>query len=191
MRATLALMLSTGAVLGLASFGTARADVTHGSVAIAGGEAVSTTAAAGPAAAPGDPSTTLTFAVTSGALSLSVPVSANLGSGAPGTDISGAIGPCTVTDDRALLSASWTVTAAETDFANGLNTIPAGDASYSVGSITTTGVITATGTDVTLSNSAQTVLTGSAGVGDNTATWDPTITVHVPASAVGGLSRAP
>ncbi|KDN84078.1 hypothetical protein [Kitasatospora cheerisanensis] len=79
------------------------------------------------------------------------------------------------------------MTAAETDFVNGPSTIPATDADYAVGSVTTTGVITVTPTDVTLSNSSQTVLTGSAGVGDNTATWDPTVTVHVPASAVGGV----
>ncbi|MFJ8440003.1 hypothetical protein [Kitasatospora griseola] len=134
-----------------------------------------------------DPSTTVTFVVTSGALTLSVPVSAVLGSGAPGTSISAPIGPCTVVDDRALLSASWTVTASETDFSNGASTIPATDATYAVGSVTTTGVITVTTTNITLSNSAQTVVTGTGGVGDNTATWDPTVTVNVPPSAVGGL----
>jgi hypothetical protein len=133
-----------------------------------------------------DPSTTLTFTVTSGALTLSVPVSANLGSGAPGTDISAPVGPCTVTDNRALLSASWTVTAAETDFASGGSTIPATDATYTPGTVTTTGTITATATSITLSNSSQTVLTGTGGVGDNTASWNPAISVSVPASAVGG-----
>ncbi|MFJ9842425.1 hypothetical protein ACIRYZ_18470 [Kitasatospora sp. NPDC101155] len=140
----------------------------------------------GLATAKDDPSTTVTFTVTSGALTLSVPVSANLGSGAPGTTISAPIGPCTVTDNRALLSATWTVTAAETDFANGTQTIPATDATYSAGTVTTTGTITVTTTNVTLSNSAQTVVTGTAGVGDNTASWDPTVAVNVPASAVGG-----
>lgn len=130
--------------------------------------------------------TTISFTVTSGALSLSAPVSANLGSGAPGTTISAAIGPVTVTDDRALASASWTVTAAETDFSSGGNTIPATAASYTPGTITTTGTITATPTNVTLTNSAQTVVTGSAGVGDNTATWNPTVPVAVPANAVAG-----
>jgi hypothetical protein len=43
----------------------------------------------------------------SGPLSLSAPASAVLGSGGPGTTISAAIGPVTVTDDRALASASW------------------------------------------------------------------------------------
>ncbi|MEU1415010.1 hypothetical protein [Streptomyces sp. NPDC005731] len=140
----------------------------------------------GLATAAADPSTTVTYAVTSGALTLSVPVSANLGAGAPGTRISAPIGPMTVTDDRALLSASWTVTAAETDFTTGGSSIPATDAAYDPGSITTTGIITATGTPVTLSNSGQPVVTGSAGVGDNTATWNPTVTVNVPAGAIAG-----
>ncbi|MEU6652753.1 hypothetical protein ABZ904_25795 [Streptomyces sp. NPDC046900] len=140
----------------------------------------------GLAVAADDPSTAVSFAVTSGALSLSAPVSTNIGSGAPGTQISGRIGAVSVTDDRALLSASWSVTAAETDFTSGASTIPATNATYTVGTVTTTGTITATPTNVTLSNTAQTVVTGSAGVGDNTATWNPTVTVHVPAGAVGG-----
>ena len=122
---------------------------------------------------------------------MSAPVSVDLGSGAPGTTISGALGPVTVTDDRALLSASWTVTAASSDWttggATGPETIPASDVGYDPGSITTTGTITATGTPVTLSGTATPVVTGTAGVGDNTATWDPAISVAVPASALGGV----
>ncbi|MFF2548938.1 hypothetical protein ACFVUY_41150 [Kitasatospora sp. NPDC058063] len=140
----------------------------------------------GLAGAAADPSTTVTFTVTSGALSMSVPASTALGSGAPGTQISSPIGPVTVTDDRALLSASWTVTASETDFTNGSSTVPATRATYTVGTVTTTGTITVTPTNVTLSNSPQVVVTGSAGVGDNTASWDPTVGVSVPASAIGG-----
>jgi hypothetical protein len=139
-----------------------------------------------PALRQDDPATTITFTVTSGALTLSAPASASLGSGAPGTTISSPIGPCAVTDNRALASASWTVTASETDFASGTSIIPATDAAYTVGTITTTGTITATGSGITLSNTAQTVVTGSAGVGDNTTNWDPTVAVTVPPSAVGG-----
>jgi hypothetical protein len=128
----------------------------------------------------------VTFTVTSGALTLSTPASAVLGSGAPGTTIAAPIGPCTVTDDRALVSASWNVSASETDFANGASIIPAGDASYTPGTITTTGTITVTPITVQLSNTAQVVLDASAGVGDNTASWNPTIAVNVPPSAVGG-----
>ncbi|MFD8756002.1 hypothetical protein ACFV0O_34255 [Kitasatospora sp. NPDC059577] len=140
----------------------------------------------GLAGAAADPSTTVSFTITSGALSMSVPVSAALGSGAPGTNIGAPIGAVSVTDDRALLSAAWTVTASATDFANGPSTVPASDATYSVGAVTTTGTITATPTNITLSNSPQTVVTGSSGVGDNTATWDPTVSISVPASAVSG-----
>jgi hypothetical protein len=137
-----------------------------------------------------DPDTTVTFTVTSGALSMSAPVSASLGSGAPGTTISGALGPVSVTDSRALLSASWTTTAASSDWTTGgatpAETIPATDVGYDPGSITTTGTITATGTPITLSGTATPIVTGTSGVGDNTATWDPAISVAVPAAAVGG-----
>jgi len=138
----------------------------------------------------GDPDTTVTFTVTSGALTMSAPVSADLGSGAPGTTISGSLGPVTVTDDRALLSASWTTTAAATDFTTGggtpAETIPATDVGYDPGSITTTGTITATGTPITLSGTATPVVAGTDGVGDNTATWNPALAAAIPASAVGG-----
>jgi hypothetical protein len=189
MRATVGLILATGVVLGGFSVTQANAASTRGASAKSNDAATSVTVAAAHLAnpaGPGDPSTTITFVVTSGALTLSVPVSASLGSGAPGTTISAPIGPCTVTDDRALVSASWTVTAAQTDFANGASTIPATAATYTPGTVTTTGTITVTPSTVTLSNTAQTVLTGTAGVGNNTASWDPTIAVNVPASAVGG-----
>jgi hypothetical protein len=138
----------------------------------------------------GDPDTTVTFSVTEGALTMSAPVSANVGSGAPGTTITGAMGPTTVTDDRALLTASWTTTASSTDWTLGggtpAETIPATDVGYNPGSITTTGTITATGTPITLSGTAAPVVTGTAGVGNNTATWNPALAVAVPAAAVGG-----
>jgi hypothetical protein len=137
-----------------------------------------------------DPTTTVTFAVTSGALTMTAPTAANLGSGAPGTDISGSLGAVSVQDTRALLTAAWTVTAASTAFTTGTatpaETIPVSDISYAPGSITSTGTITPTGTNITLSGTPQTVVTGSSGVGSNSASWSPTITVHVPDSAVFG-----
>lgn len=132
----------------------------------------------------------MTFTVTVGALTMSAPSSANLGSGAPGTTISGPLGTVNVTDNRALLSASWIVTASSASWTTGTGTgnetIPASAANYTPGQIQTTGTITATGQAITLSTSAQTVVTGSAGVGNNTASWDPTIAVAVPSTAVGG-----
>ena len=151
-----------------------------------------------------DPNTTVTFTVTVGALSLTAPTTVNLGSGAPGTTITGPLGggaagpSVVVTDDRALLTASWIATASASSWTTGsatpAETIPVTDVGYSVGPITTTGTITATPTNRPagtvagdLSGSPQAVVTGTAGVGDNTAGWDPAISVAVPAFAVGGI----
>ena len=96
-----------------------------------------------------------------------------------------------MTDDRASLAASWTATASATDWAlpgggTAAETIPAADVTYDPGTVSTTGNITATPHPITLSNAAQTVVNGTAGVGNNTATWDPALEVSVPAAAVGG-----
>ena len=150
------------------------------------------TAAGAAVTAPGaDADTTVTFAVTSGALTMTAPDTADLGTGAPGTTIVGQLGAVTVTDNRALLTATWTVTASSTDFTTGAGTpaetIPAADVGYAAGTITTTGTITATGHDLaTLSAKPAMVVAGTAGVGNNTATWNPTLDVAVPSAAVGG-----
>jgi hypothetical protein len=139
----------------------------------------------------GDPDTTVTFTVTPGLLTLTAPTTVNLGSGAPGSTISGALGSVVVTDDLALLSASWTADASASNWTTGAGTpaetIPVGDVGYDPGSITTTGTVTVTGTPVTLSATPAAVVAGTAGVGDDSATWDPTLSVAVPASAVRGL----
>lgn len=182
MRKSLGLGLTAAAIISTGLTPTAGwAAVTHA--------AAHTSVAGDPS--PGDPDTTVTFTVTTGALAMTAPVSVNLGSGAPGATISGSLGTVTVTDNRALLSAAWTATASSTDFTTGggtgNETIPAGDVTYTPGAITTTGNITATGTTVTLSSASQTTVSGTAGVGNNTASWDPTLAVAVPAAAVAGL----
>lgn len=149
-------------------------------------------------AGPGLPEdTTVTFTVTTGTLTITAPPTATLPDGAPGTTITGTVGPVTVTDNRALLAAAWTATASATAWTTGAattaETIPVSDIGYAVGPITTTGTITATGTDLPagiaigdLSGTPQPVVVGTAGVGDNSATWNPALSVAVPASAVGG-----
>ena len=140
--------------------------------------------------------TTTTFNVNGGALAISVPASAALGSGNPGTNISALLGPVTVTDTRALLTAAWTTTASTGTFTTGgatpAETIPITAISYWSGAATaTTGSGTFTpgqanaGAEVVLST-GQTAFALTGGVGDNSATWDPTIVVAVPAAAVGG-----
>jgi hypothetical protein len=139
-----------------------------------------------------DPSvnTTVTFTVTIGSLLITAPASVDLGPGLPGGKIDGGMGDVVVTDNRANLAAAWVAQASATDWTTGTKTaaetIPAGDVTYDPGTVTTTGDITAHPTPITLSNTAQTVVSGTAGVGNNTATWDPALQVSVPAAAVGG-----
>jgi hypothetical protein len=171
-------------------------------VAAIGGIALTPVAAsaatAGPAvlaysstASASDPNTTVTFTVSSGALSMTAPATVDLGTNAPGTTISGSLGTVTVTDNRALLSAAWTVVASSSDWTTGAGTlaetIRAGNVGYDPGVITPTGTITVAGTTVAaLAGLPAAVVTATAGTGDNSATWDPTIAVAVPAAAVVG-----
>lgn len=138
--------------------------------------------------------TTVTFTVSSGALTMTGPATVDLGTNGPGTTISGLLGTTTVTDDRALLSATWTASASSTDWTTGggtpAETIPATDVGYDPGVVTTTPTDgLAAGTAITLANTPAPVVTLSA-VGDNAATWNPTISVAVPSTAVTGIYTA-
>lgn len=100
------------------------------------------------------------------------------------------LGTITVWDDRAEQVAGWTVTVTSTDFAttgaSPAGTIPASDATYTAGQVTTTGTITVTDhTPITLSNAAQNILTAT-GSGINLASWNPQLSISVPATAVPG-----
>jgi hypothetical protein len=166
-----------------------------GAIAVAG--AVLTPAAAlaatnAPAATGPSASTTTTFNVGNGALTITAPDTAFLGAGLPGTTISGQLGIVTVNDNRASLTASWVASAAATNFTTGTHTaaetIPATDLSYTVGDFfNIVGTITPTASDLaSMTIASQPVVTGSAGVGDNAVSWNPTIGVAVPANAVTG-----
>ncbi|HEX4833798.1 MAG TPA: hypothetical protein VH478_22200 [Trebonia sp.] len=142
------------------------------------------------------PTTTVTFSINAGALSITAPATASLGSGQPGDTIGPtAIGNVVVTDARATLGGSWTATVASTDWTTGggttAETIPASNVTYAPGTPAKTGIVTLTPTAVTLSSSkAQAVVAASVIVGNNTATWNPALTVNVPAAAVTGTYTA-
>ena len=70
--------------------------------------------------------------------------------------------------------------------------IPAADAVYGInGFVFTTGDATFTSTPVTRpSAAAQVVVTAARASGTNSVTWNPTVAVSVPASAVGGVYSA-
>ena len=140
--------------------------------------------------------TTTTFTVNGGALAISVPASVALGSGNPGASISAQLGAVTVTDTRALLTATWTTTVTTSSFTTGgattPETIPITAISYWSGAATsTTGSGTFTpgqanaGAAAVLST-GRTAFALTGGVGNNTASWNPTIVIAVPAAAVNG-----
>ncbi|MEV0457276.1 hypothetical protein [Catellatospora methionotrophica] len=152
---------------------------------------------AGPAAAaPGDTIVTLTV-VGSGGLTISVPLASNLGTGSEGTTISGQMGPVVVLDLRALLTPAWTASVVSTAFTTGGagpgESIPAANVKYWSGPATITlgtgtftpGQINAAAAQVI--NVPRTAFSHTGGTGSNSATWNPTLVVAIPADAVGGV----
>jgi uncharacterized repeat protein (TIGR01451 family) len=147
-----------------------------------------------PAGSPG-PGCTVTVAVAAGPLSITVPATASLGSGAPGGALSGALGTVQVTDDRGF-GADWTATVSSTGFATGAGTpaetIPASDAFYDIAALgTATGPATFTPVPATqLSATPQAIVNATNVAGNTTVTWNPTIQVTIPGTAVGGAYSA-
>ena len=130
-----------------------------------------------------------------GPLSISAPSIADLGSASPGGVASGNLGPVTVTDERGLSDATWIATVVATDFVTDgspTQTISNIAVSYWSGTATsTTGIGTftsgqPTAADAQIINVGRTAYTLTDGVGANAATWDPTVSVQIPTTAVAG-----
>ena len=142
--------------------------------------------------------TTTTFTLTAGVLAITPPASANLGSVATGTaNTSAQLGSISISDGRGALLGTWTSSVSSTDFTTGgatsNETIAKAQADYWSGAATaTTGVGTFTpgqanvGAKQALSAS-RTAFSASSVVGNNTATWNPTVIVTIPAAAVAGV----
>ncbi|MFL5797673.1 MAG: hypothetical protein ACJ77A_07030 [Actinomycetota bacterium] len=141
--------------------------------------------------------TTTTFSLVAGSLSISAPASKSLGSGATGGGtVSAQLGTVTVTDGRGTLLGSWTSSVSSTDFTTGGattdETIAKAAATYWSGPATaSTGVGTFTPGQATSGNAqdlsaSRTAFSASVLVGNNSASWNPTVTITVPASAVAG-----
>ena len=144
--------------------------------------------------------TSVTFTLGGGSIATTTATgSSDLGTSLPvlGT-VTGALEEVTVVDDRGALVASWTTTAAVTDFTTGgataAETVGAENVTYTaaallpiVGAGVALGVpgVGVTGFDV----GAQTVMTATA-VGSNAGTFIPTIVIDVPAEAVAGTYTA-
>lgn len=143
-----------------------------------------------PAVAAGTGNTTAVVELTGGTLDISVPVGpVALGSAAV-TDpsVSGQLGTVTVTDSRAADPASWTASVSATSFQDGSHSL--GAATYDTGVVTSTGIPISQFTitsPVTLSTTPQAIVAlNPTSSGNNTASWNPTITVAIPADSVAG-----
>ena len=139
--------------------------------------------------------TGLSLTLTGGALAISAPSAADLGSvtaNASGSVLSAQIGDVVVIDDRAAAGGSgWVATAISSAFTpvSGA-TIPASNVAYSAGSIALTGTVTAHDNDPLSLTGVSAVVTASAITGSNTATWNPTLTISIPGSRVAGVYTA-
>jgi hypothetical protein len=134
--------------------------------------------------------TPATFTLTAGALSISAPVtSVSLGSQVASTSsstISGSLGVVTVTDQRGGAT-TWTASVISTAFTPaGGPADPASNVTYAAGPITVTATVVATAASATDLTGVSTVVTG-ASTGISTASWNPTISVLVPANFGPGV----
>ena len=137
--------------------------------------------------------TTATVTVTGGSLSISVPPDAgSLGTKAntvlAGT-ISGPLGAVTVNDARSAAAGSgWVASVISTAFTPPSGpTIGAAAVSYAAGPITKVGTATFTANDPSDLTGVSPAVTATGITGDNSATWNPTITVTVAGGKAAGV----
>ena len=153
--------------VGLVTVGTAAIAVTPALAATAGG-------------------TTASFTLTGGALSITVPTgTVSLGSSPEAVAaqvISGPLGQVQVTDARDPVAGSgWVATVISAAFTPGAGpAIAASAVSYSAGAITKVGTATYTANNPVDLTATVAVVTATGITGDNSATWNPTISIAVP-----------
>ena len=154
---------------------------------LAGAAALVASTAAPASAAEGD--TVATFALAGSTLSITVQPTAALTDGASGVaSVTGDLGNVEVTDLRGGI-VNWSANASSTAFTSttGTTTSTSTGVSYAGGAMTTTGTITIMpGTATALSGTPAKVAGPTAVVGNNTAQWNPTLTVSLPSSALTG-----
>jgi hypothetical protein len=149
-----------------------------------------------PAWASATGSTTATITITGGALSISVPGGAgNLGSqpdAVGGETISGPLGQVQVLDARSAAAGSgWVASVISTAFIPTTGpAIAASAVAYTAGAITKVGTATYTANDPANLTGVVPAVTATGITGDNSATWNPTITVTVPGGMAAGVYSA-
>jgi hypothetical protein len=145
--------------------------------------------AALPAGAAVTGGTPATFTLTAGALSISVPTGpVSLGSQlalTTSSTMAGSLGVVTVSDQRGGTT-TWTVSVISGAFTPA---DPASNLSYAAGTVTASANVVATAVAAADLTGQSTVMTG-ASTGISTASWNPTITVIVPANFAPGVYSA-
>jgi hypothetical protein len=136
--------------------------------------------------------TPATFTLTAGGLSISAPTaSVSLGSQVALTSqstITGPLGVVTVLDQRGGVT-TWTASVISTAFTPPSGpAVPASSVSYAAGSITASGVV-ATAVPAPDLTGVSPVATG-ASIGISSASWNPSISVVVPANSAPGVYSA-
>jgi hypothetical protein len=150
--------------------------------------ALAATCAAGTTTTAVNCPTIVTFDVTSGSLTINVPLTATLTGvtdSVDGAKATGSLGAVTVTDNRGTGFTGWTTKVSATDFTNSpvTTTLPVSGVTYTSGTATPTlgsGTLTSSPTLNGLS-AAQTAVT-FASTANSRVTWNPTVTVDVPAN---------
>jgi hypothetical protein len=137
--------------------------------------------------------TAATVTVTGGALTITVPVNAgNLGTVANsvgGDVITGSLGQVQVSDARSAAAGSgWVASVISTAFTPPSGpTIGAAAVGYTAGPITKVGTATFTANDPGDLTGAVAAVTATGITGDNSATWNPTISVAVAGGKAAGV----
>lgn len=137
-----------------------------------------------------------TITTLGGTLSISAPTEAgSLGSASPqpgGRVISGALGQVQVTDTRLAGEGSgWTASVTSTAFTTPMGAaIPASAVGYAAGPIIKTGIGDHTSNDPGALTVGTPVMTAAGINGDNSAAWNPLISVTIPDNAIAGIYSA-
>jgi hypothetical protein len=144
-------------------------------------------------AVPASADTPATFTLTAGGLSISSPTSSvSLGSHAVSNGssiITGSLGTVTVSDQRGGVT-TWTASVISTAFTPTAGPAdPASNVSYGAGTITASATVVATAVAAADLTGVSTIVTG-ASAGISSATWNPTISVLVPANYAPGTYTA-
>ena len=144
-------------------------------------------------ALPAGADTPATFSLLSGTLSISTPTgSVSLGSqvaAITASTISGPLGVVTVSDQRGGPT-TWTASVISTAFTPPAGPAdPASNVSYAAGSITVSATVVAIAVAASNLTGVSTVVTGTS-TGVSSASWNPTISVLVPANFAPGVYAA-